>query len=77
VFHQGYCRGARILRFLLNNCSQQTTPAVDRSMLAILRGDAKQPWSVSLRRLLERFVDRALHTTDRYRQRPKDSYDVS
>jgi hypothetical protein len=46
-------------------------------MLAILRGDAKQPSAVQLRSLLELFVDRAIYTTSRYRQSPKDSYDVS
>ncbi|KAK4122508.1 hypothetical protein N657DRAFT_622045 [Parathielavia appendiculata] len=72
----GYCRGAKVLQYLLKNCSPQSNFPADRSMLVILRGHAKQPSALLLQRLLERFVDRALHTTSRYRQRPKGSYDV-
>ncbi|KAK4104314.1 hypothetical protein N658DRAFT_493816 [Parathielavia hyrcaniae] len=72
----GYCRGAKVLQYLLKNCSQQANSAADRFMLVIFRGNTKQPSALRLRRLLERFVDRALHTTGRHRQRPKDSYDV-
>ncbi|KAL2157110.1 hypothetical protein VTH06DRAFT_7025 [Thermothelomyces fergusii] len=73
----GYCRGAKILRYLLKNTSTtQAKPAEARLVGHILSGADRQPSILDLRRLLDRFVEVGLDITSRYRQRPKDSFNV-
>ncbi|KAK4153205.1 hypothetical protein C8A00DRAFT_43831 [Chaetomidium leptoderma] len=72
----GYCRGAKILQYLLKNCSLASGSPVNRSVVTILRGDSNPPSAILLRRLLDRFIEHGLHNTEFYRRGPKSSFDV-
>ena len=77
MIHQGYCRSARILRCLLKSCSIPANSAVDRAVVAILKGDGNPPSATGLRQLLTLLVASGIHNTGRYRHSPKNTYDVS
>ncbi|KAH6844995.1 hypothetical protein B0I37DRAFT_173400 [Chaetomium sp. MPI-CAGE-AT-0009] len=75
----GYCRGARIIRYLLRCASPLPNSAKGRAMAVILNGandGANAPSAVLLRGTLGRFVQSGLRITDRHRRGLKDSYNV-
>ncbi|GAB1313877.1 hypothetical protein MFIFM68171_04087 [Madurella fahalii] len=68
----GYCRVAKIMRYLLKH-SQNSDPAVDRSVAVILR-DAGLASVDLLRGLINCFVKSGMYNTQRYRHSPNNQY---
>ncbi|KAK4241638.1 hypothetical protein C8A03DRAFT_30221 [Achaetomium macrosporum] len=72
----GYCRAAKILRYLLKKKHpQKSNTAVTRSLAVILK-DAKLPSADMLRDVLNRFVSSGLWSRNHYGNGLNDSYDV-
>ncbi|KAK3301379.1 uncharacterized protein B0H64DRAFT_383357 [Chaetomium fimeti] len=75
----GYCRGARIIRYLLRCTPLPPNSAKGRAVAVVLNeasGAVGAPSAVLLRGTLGRFVQSGLRITDRYRRGPKDTYNV-
>ncbi|KAK3309131.1 uncharacterized protein B0T15DRAFT_509519 [Chaetomium strumarium] len=71
----GYCRTAKILRYLLKKKDPKADSNVARSLGVILR-HAKLPSADTLRDVLKQFVSSGLWSTDKYGNGLNDSYDV-
>ncbi|KAL2264709.1 hypothetical protein VTJ83DRAFT_7219 [Remersonia thermophila] len=73
----GYCRTALMIKGVLKKPSGADANPATTALLPVLLGPAANPPSpTKLRRLLERFLDRALNTTMLHRRNPKGKYDV-
>ncbi|KAK0635317.1 hypothetical protein B0T17DRAFT_38050 [Bombardia bombarda] len=70
----GYCRVAKILRYLLR-CHQNQDLTVDRSLAVIIR-DAGLASANELRGLITLFIKSGLHNTQKYRHSPDDKYHI-
>ncbi|KAK4144316.1 uncharacterized protein C8A04DRAFT_11618 [Dichotomopilus funicola] len=72
----GYCRGGRILRYLLRSHSNDPNTPEMRAAAVATQNIGTIPSSVVLRDCLVRFVEIGVRLTSRYRQIPKDRYDT-
>ncbi|KAL1842012.1 hypothetical protein VTJ49DRAFT_6178 [Mycothermus thermophilus] len=73
----GYCRAALMIKGVFKKPSEADANPATPALLSILLGPATNPpYHMKLRRLLVRFLDRALNTTMRHRRNPKGKYDV-
>ncbi|KAH6649755.1 hypothetical protein F5144DRAFT_635901 [Chaetomium tenue] len=72
----GYCRGARIIRYLLKSASPHGDSAQGRAVTTIFNQFTGASSPLFLRAVLKRFVRGGVRIIDRHRRNPKDTYNV-